>query len=106
MVRASARPVASPRPARSAAQLSARSARAASAEASARPASGDAGQEVAQNGDGWPHIASPITAVGSQVASPGKTVRITIASTMQSTKGSDPVRMVRSEMSGAMPLMT
>ena len=52
------------------------------------------------------HRAGPITASGSQVAMPGKTHRMTIATTMQPTKGREPRRMVGSLMSGAMPLMT
>ena len=47
-----------------------------------------------------------ITAVGSHVAMPGKMHRMTMATTMQATKGREPFRIVFSEMSGAMPLMT
>ena len=45
-------------------------------------------------------------ASGNQVANPGKIQSKTIAKTMQATNGNDPVRIVRREISGAMPLIT
>ena len=60
------------------------------------------GKQVGQEG----HSLAPITRSGSPVARAGKRHSSTMATTMQPTKGSDPMRIERSGMSGAMPLMT
>ena len=52
------------------------------------------------------HTDAPMTASGNQVAIPGKRHRMMMAMIMQATKGKDPVRMVLSEISGAIPLIT
>jgi hypothetical protein len=64
-----------------------------------------AGKQILQVRDAA-HTAGPISVSGSHVARPGNRQSRTIASTMHATNGSDPTRMVRSEISGAMPLMT
>ena len=62
----------------------------------------DRGQKVGQKR----HTEAPMTASGNHVAIPGKRHRMMMAMIMQATNGRDPVRMVFSEISGAIPLMT
>jgi hypothetical protein len=65
-----------------------------------------AGEDGGQGGLGKAHCEIPMTASGSQVASPGKKQSRTIPRIMQPTKGIDPSSTFRSGMSGAIALIT